>query len=500
VYLPFSRLTCALLLIGIGTIYTMVSGFYGVVYTDMFQSIIILVGIIFISVTAYLKVAAFGNIAELAYEVTGNSNWISSVPHWQTSMPKGYENYEYLMIFAFLYLLKNALHGMGAGSDPKYFGARNDRECGTLSFMWTWLMMFRWPLIMGFAVLGIFLIKDLFPDQTVLSQASLLIKQHIPGIDKSQWTTVMSDILNNPKNYSRELISGLQSLLGGDDWNQKLHLLSFEGTVNPERILPAVILFSVKQGFRGLLLVALIAASMSSFDSAVNSAAGPLTKDLYQKYFRPHASTKELVYISWLFVFGIVVISFLFAYTVESINDIWAWITMGLVGGLLVPSALRLYWWRFNGGGFAIGTAVGLCSAVLQRILFPDLNDGLQLFIMGSSGLIGSVLGTYLTKPTDRSVLENFYRKTRPFGLWKPLKNILQPDVRTAMEREHRNDIIAVPFTLLWHVTLLLLPMQLVIQTFNEFWITFALFIVGLVGMYFFWYRNLPPAEQGENQ
>ena len=115
---------------------------------------------------------------------------------------------------------------------------------------------------------------------------------------------------------------------------------------------------------------------------------------------------------------------------------------------------------------------------------------------MVAIGLAGAVAGTYLTKPTDRKVLEHFYKTTRPFGFWGPLKNTLPQKIRIAMTREHKYDLLAVPFTLLWHVTLLLIPMQLVIHTFKSFWITFALFMVGLVGMYFLWYRKLPPGHE----
>ena len=351
-------------------------------------------------------------------------------------------------------------------------------------------------MIMGFSVLGLFLVKDLYPDQTVLTHAATLIKQYIPETSKAEWASVLSGIINHPQNYSQELISGLQSLLGGDNWGDKLHLLSFEGTVNPERILPAVLLFSVQRGFRGLLLIALIAASMSTFDSCVNGATGFLTRDIYQKYIRPNAKTKELIYVSWLFVFMLVVTGFLFAYTIKSINDIWGWIVMGLMGGLLMPMFLRFYWWRFNGAGFAIGTSMGLCGAILQRILFPGLDERLQFTILGSVGLLGCILGTWLTRPTDQKVLENFYRTTRPFGFWGPLKKILSLDVRATMEREHRNDLFAVPFGLLFHVTLLLLPMQLIIKSYKAFWITFVLFAIGLTGMYFFWYKNLPKDEK----
>jgi Na+/proline symporter len=345
VFLPFSPFTCALVMISVATVYTMVSGFYGVVFTDIFQSAIVIIGVIFISLTAFFKVADCGGLAMLASEVTGNENWLSSVPHWHTTMPEGYKCYQHLMMFMLFYLLRNLFGGMGVGGDPKYFGARNDRECGMLSFLWTWMLMLRWPLIMGFSVLGLFLIKDLFPDQTVLSDAAVLIKQYIPEISKANWPSVLSNIINHPQNYPQELVSGLQSLMGSTDWTNKLHLLSFEGTVNPERILPAVLLFSIRQGFRGLIMIALIAASMSTFDSTVNAATGFLTRDLYQKYIRPNANTKELIYASWSFVFVLVLTGFLFAFTIKSINDIWGWIVMGLLGGGLVPSVLRLYWW-----------------------------------------------------------------------------------------------------------------------------------------------------------
>ena len=36
-----------------------------------------------------------------------------------------------------------------------------------------------------------------------------------------------------------------------------------------------------------------------------------------------------------------------------------------------------------------------------------------------------------------------------------------------------------------------MLPMQLIIQSFEAFWITLAIFIVCLTGLYFIWYRHL---------
>ncbi len=488
-FLPFTPLQCSLIMIGVATVYTVVSGFYGVVYTDLFQSGIILIAVVSICAIAMTAVGGNGDIAQIAAEVTGQTKWTDSALPWKTPMPKGYEGYSFLSLMAFMYLLRNVFYGMAQGDDPKYFGARKDRDCGRLTFLWTWLMMFRWPMMMGFAVLGIIMVRQWFPDQAVVVQASDLIKQHLSATDQARWADVLAGVMNNPQRYEPALIEGLQELLG-TDWQTRLHLVGFHGTVNPERILPAVILHRIPMGLRGMLLVALIAASMSTFDSTVNKTAGFFTRDLYQRYLRPGASNRELIYASWAFCAAVVALGFLMGYKARNINDIWGWIIMGLGGGMLVPLFLRLYWWRFNGGGFAIGMTVGLFGAVAQRLMFPELGELLQFGIMLGIGLAGSIIGTMLTSPTPPEVLEVFYKKTRPFGLWGPLKKTIPEDVRSVMRREHRRDILAVPFALGWQVTLFMLPMQLIIRSYRALAITSVIFAFCLAGLYWVWLRH----------
>lgn len=514
-FFPFTPLQCSLIMIGIATLYTMVSGFYGVVYTDIFQSLIILGAVIGITTMAILKLGSFEELVALSQEVTGNSGWVTSKLSWETQMPKGYEMYRHLMIFAMFYLMRNIFFGMGSGGEPKYFGAKNDRECGTLTFLWTWLMMFRWPMMMAFAILGLFLVKDIFPDQSVLTQTAELIKTHFPDIERSRWADITAGIILNPENYSPQLVDGLKAILQ-DDWQNKLHLVSFEGTVNPERILPAVILFNIPAGCRGLILVALIAASMSTFDFIVNMTAGYFTRDIYQRYIRPKATNKELIYATWVFIFALVGTGFLFGYSVKSINEIWDWFIMALGGGLVVGMTLRFYWWRFNGGAFAIGTAIGMIGAVLIRVVTGNLPEDAQYMFAGidlvwflvdprgqflltmTIGFAGSIFGTYITKPTDRKVLEHFYQTTRPFGWWKPLKDCLPEDVQQRMKKEHFYDVLSLPFAIAWQITLFLLPMQLIIRSWHAFFATLPIFIISLIGLYLFWYKQLPETNYEE--
>jgi solute:Na+ symporter, SSS family len=498
-FVPLPPMYCALIMIGIATLYTMVSGFYGVVYTDIFQSGIIMIAVVSISVMAIVKIGTVPDFSALAVEVSGNSQWMSSACQWRTEMPKGYEQYSWLMLFAVFYIFRNVVCAMGSGAEPKYLGAQSDKDCGRLTFLWTWLMAFRWPMMIAFAVLGIFLVKELFPDQAVLATAADMIKTSFGGVEKSRWPAVLADVMNNADKYPA-LAAGLRETLG-ESWQTNLHLVSFEGTVNPEKILPAVILFNIPMGFRGLILVALIAASMSTFDSTVNFTAGFFTRDLYQRYLRPKASTRELMFATWMFCIVLVAGGFWFGSTVESVTEIWGWIIMILGGGLLMPSVLKFYWWRFNGGGFAIGSIVGSIAAVSMKIMgdrgtIPEFNEAQGFGLAVLIGLVATIAGTYMTKPTERAVLEKFYKETRPFGFWGPLHTIIPPNMRRKMDRENRRDVLALPFALMWQITLFLLPMQMVLGAWRAFGITFAIFAVSLSGLYFIWLRHIGEDDQ----
>jgi Na+/proline symporter len=494
-FLPLQPWVCALIMMAVTAIYTIEAGFYGVIATDIFQSVCIWIGVIFMVVIAVTQIAGVADIGALAASVTGNLQWTSSLPQAKTPMPAGYEGYSWLTMMMLFYFGKSMIQGLGTGADPRYFGARSDRDCGLLSFTAGWSMMLRWPLMMSFVLMGLILVNGLFPDQTVLTQAADLIKAQAGTVPANEWPELVARVSNHPETFSPALATGLAGLLG-PDWASKLSFLSAHGTVDPERILPGVLLYGVPAGLRGLILVALMAAAMSTFNAITNASTGYLTRDLYQGYLRRKASDKELIYASYAFGILVNVAGFAMAYSTKSINDIWGWITMGLVGGLTMPTVLRLYWWRFNAGGFALGTLSGLTAALLQRSFIPQMPEWQQFVYISLVGLFGSVAGTYLTPKTERGVVENFYRTTRPFGFWKPLRDVVTADVAASMAREQKYDFLSLPFALAWQFTMLMLPMQLMIREWRAAGITGAVLAVSLAGLYVFWYKKLP--KKGE--
>ena len=149
-------------------------------------------------------------------------------------------------------------------------------------------------------------------------------------------------------------------------------------------------------------------------------------RDLWQPLFRPQADEKHLVRASYVATIAIVVAGILIGLYASSIRQVWDWIMMALGAAFVIPNVFRWYWWRFNGTGYAAGTLVGLAGAM--PLLFMSLK-GIEPPIyftfpaLCGISLVASLLGTYLSRPTDETTLINFYRNVRPFGWWGPIRS-----------------------------------------------------------------------------
>ncbi len=493
-FLPWSPVWVTVGIIAFAAVYTMCAGFYGVVLTDLVQGMIVLCACVIVSLMAFNLVGSQEHIAELARQVTGNGSWAGSLPAWHTEMPRGYEMYESLIMFAAFYLLRNVLFGFGTGAESRYFAARNDRDCGLQSLLQGVTVSFRWPMMMGFAVLGILLVQSLFPDPSGVANATSLIKQYMPAVTQSNWHELTNRIINHAAEFPPALIDGLRSALG-QDWMKSLPLVGYQGVVDPERILPGVIANSIPSGLKGLLLVAMLAATMSNLTGQVNAAGALFVKDIYQLFMRPKASNRELITASYLSTAGVVIMGLWMGVTAKNINDLWGWIIMGLTVGTMAPMVLRLYWWRLNAWGVVGGTLVGGIGAIVQRVMFPQLPEWQQFLVMGGLSIGGTLLGTFTTQPVAMDTLRHFYRTTRPFGWWGPLRKEIEPAELAGWQREHRNDLMSVPFLLISQVCIFMMSMQLIIHAWQALAVTASIYGVAAIGVWWFWWRNLPAAD-----
>ena len=113
----------------------------------------------------------------------------------------------------------------------------------------------------------------------------------------------------------------------------------------------------------GLLLAAIIAASMSTADSQLLVAASSFSSDLYKPIIRKNASNKEMLWVSRIVVLAIAVVAFFIASSkgkaAQAIMDLVsnAW---GIFGAAFGPAVLlSLFWKRFTYKGAVAGIITG---------------------------------------------------------------------------------------------------------------------------------------------
>jgi len=391
------------------------------------------------------------------------------------------------------------LFGMGAGDDPKYFAARSDADCGKLTLLWTCLMSWRWLMMIGLTVLGLVTFSRLFPDRSTLGEVVDVVRLHHPASD---WVALTADIAYEPELQPSVLVEELRRILG-DDWATRLQFISEHGTINPERVVPAVLLYAIPPGFRSLMIVSLIAAAMAGFGAWINQSAGFFARDLYQQHFRPTAGVHELMIATWSFIGAIVAGGFIFAFEASSINDVWAWIIMGLGSGLMFPQMLPLYWQRFNGVGYTVGMLGGIAAALAQRFVGPRLSpdwaflneERWLLPIIGAAGLTASLLGSLASPPTPDAVLRRFFYRTLPFGFWAPFRRELPEQLRRRVAAEHRRDLAALPLALVFQTTAFLTPMLALTRNWPDFAACTAIMAASFAGLYFVWLRHVDESD-----
>lgn len=387
-FLPFTPLQCTLGMALVAFGYTLIGGLYGVVWTDVFQAGIIGAAAVYLSVVAARQVTP-----ELLAAWPG-AQFNQFLPRWESP---GLTPYGAFGWFLCVWAGKGLLEGLGGSGGSaymaqRYYAARTDAECQKIGMLWTVLFAFRWPMVLGFAVLAIKL-----------------------GIDASSPAAA-------------------------------------------ERVLPLVLQSDYfPPGIRGLMVAALLAAAMSTFDSTVNAGASYLVKDIYEPW-RSRPGGRELVWVGYAASALIVGLGLLIALLAgATVLGVWVSIVMLLFPAFLVPFALRWYWSRFNGAGFATGVAAGFLAAIMFFLLPPaGWNEAQQFLLIAGCSLAGSILGSQLTAPVPPDTLRAFYARVAPFGWWPRAW-------RDSFRREHRRDGVRLTVALLWQVLTFLLPMGLVL-------------------------------------
>jgi len=182
-------------------------------------------------------------------------------------------------------------------------------------------------------------------------------------------------------------------------------------------------------GLKGLLLVAFLAAYMSTIATQLNWGTSYLINDFYKRFITPQATEKQLVSSSRVGTFVIMLAALFVTAQLSTMEEAFKFM-IECGAGLGLVLILRWYWWRINAWSeiaatlapfIAFGAITYLNYLQITNLQFPN-----SFFITTIFTTVVWVAVTFLTPPTANKTLVEFYTQVRPEGFWQPIQAQLQ--------------------------------------------------------------------------
>ncbi|MCK5535710.1 MAG: Na+:solute symporter [Bacteroidales bacterium] len=176
-------------------------------------------------------------------------------------------------------------------------------------------------------------------------------------------------------------------------------------------------------GLKGLLLVSLFAAYMSTISTQLNWGASFIVNDLYKRFLKPESTfknkeeaQKKYIAISRITTLVIVLIGLIVTTKIETISGVWKFL-LETGAGLGLVLILRWFWHRIN--------AWSEITAIISPFFFytiakyglnMEFPDG-YFFTVGLTTL-SWIIVSLLTKPSEEQTTKIFLERVNPGGFW----------------------------------------------------------------------------------
>src|SRR6187402_3429698 len=193
--------------------------------------------------------------------------------------------------------------------------------------------------------------------------------------------------------------------------------LADKSLIGHDSAFPAMLKF-LPAGFAGLMMGGLIAANSSTILTHLNWGASYLVHDFYRRFIAPDATETHYVLVGRIATLGLYVVAAFLSLALESAQDAFEiLISIGAGTGLLY--LLRWFWWRIN----AWTEVVAMISSFAISVIFFTLKKSGHAQPFAHTVLYSVAFTTicwlvaaYVTPPTSRERLMEFYRKVHPSG------------------------------------------------------------------------------------
>ena len=195
-------------------------------------------------------------------------------------------------------------------------------------------------------------------------------------------------------------------------------------------------------GLKGILIVSFLAAFMSTIDTHLNWGVSYLINDIYKRFFKPNESERHYVLVGKIMTVILMILAAFTALKMQSISKAWEFIfAMGAGIGLVL--ILRWFWWRVNAWSEITALATSIVITISFEIIayIQTINNNLEYSLFGSApsifgmslqvhhklmiivpiAIIAWVTVTFFTEPEPMTKLESFYKRVQPGGWWGPV-------------------------------------------------------------------------------
>ena len=388
VMLNMDKWTAVWICVIIALIYAILSGFWGVVVTDLVQFCIAMFGSIALAIIAVNHVGGMEMLLEKLSGLLGSDaihentlKFIPPVPDANVTTSEFWES-PFSKFMIFISVMWWSHHGTDGGGYiiQRMSSAKNERHAllATLWFNLAHYALRVWPWIIV-AVVSIVMFP-MIPE----SYSELGVKAGYPLV--------------------------MNTLLG--------------------------------PGMKGILIVSFLAAFMSTIDTHLNWGSSYMINDIYKRFFKPNESEVHYVFVGKIFTIILMVLAAFTALKMQSISKAWEFIfSMGAGIGLVL--ILRWFWWRINAWSEITALATSILVTISLEVLAWSqtiaAGDTYELFgsspiLFGISlqvhhklmiivplAIIAWLTATFLTNPEPVDKLKEFYNRVQPGGWWEPI-------------------------------------------------------------------------------
>ena len=362
--------------VGLALVYTVASGLWGVVVTDLLQFVAGMLGSITL---AGIVLARFGGPGGMAEAVRA----APEAPAGVLDLVPSAANASSLEVLSFLCLILVLWMRSGQGDGyvaQRLFATRDERQSvmASLWFAFAGTVLLTWPWI----------------------------------------------------------VAGLGSLLvfpGGAGADPAL-------VADPELAYPMMIRDLMPAGLRGLMVATFLAAFMSTMDTHLCWGASYMVNDVYRRFVRKDASERHYVAASRLAVVGLAVLAAVVAWQMESIQRGWIYIIELTAGVAVVWLLRWYWWrvnaWAeiaamagsvvLANGRLLLGAAQAVVPlpaafvAMAERFYAPEM-DLVRAVVILVACTLAWLLVIRFTSPERDETLDRFHRRVRPGGWWAPV-------------------------------------------------------------------------------